>query len=1394
MPGVALLPNNPPSAPSHTPTSSTANGQRLPNSSTSGGPGYADSPISVADIKNKAKEGVHKEARGFSAVTLIRSSRTQVLLAKDYEAKGDLRAALGSYIKAATLAKMAMDSPEYIQESKGKNSTIRRELNDLLANDARDISARTNAVEEKLKAIEKAQAAEAKEQPVGASIADRLRALQDNGLSLGPTKLRDRDSYTSSSNHSSTNHSHNNSINLPTPPAASPHFPSVPQSPYASSFSGSNSAANASSSSSSSNYYTNANANAPPLSPSISASTSTSSQSIHALVNPNSFGPPSPLSTPSSSPTTSSVLKSSYPSTSASSSIGRSYSSSSTGGGSGSSSYGSYNYDKEISGFNQAFPSIDELDEDPAFNSALATLPSVPSGLPGAGASGSPKSNTSTSTSTSAYANLPAVPSLPSKPSKEFRNSSSNEPTSPSPLAAFRNFTVPIERPSSTPISPTAVFAMSSRPPSPSGGGGSGGGGGGGYPMVNNRSTAPHRPSGLSNGISSTSTNGTPTTNASGSGSGKPRTPIPVRNTAFPRELQMYLQDHNVLVVDVRTREEFDREHIRANAVVCVEPSVLMRDGVDAEALEQSMVIGPKQELSLFANRDKFDLVAVYDASSTSFASSSSSHDSPLGILVRVIFERAFRKVLKRMPMMLVGGLEAWKREIGEVGLIRGSGSTPPGAGGVGMDIQKPVPTKPVGVAQSYSSGGVAVNMTGQQQHEVWTPPQQQQQQHRVSMSVDQSGHTRAPADTGYNGASGSDRGDKNLQRRPAMLRPSSGSISFSRSLNDGPSSSASGMGTTVPGSVSVSASTSTSTSTISYPQFARHISSPPVSASGGYSPSPVTVSSAGVVTSANITSTNPFISPPPTSVPSPSPYAYPSQYQYDIASPPQASINPSLSRRRSDYIDQSQEALSFSTGGGSSNARAPMQIDYPDLSAGMGGMSISGMGSAGLTGMGMGRMGLASPPPNVTIPRPPPVAAPPSERQDNRPRVQQITGSSLSGSGTGGLYANGSVNGSTSALVLGGPKPPRIASDYPVAYWPEVNVGTSGLKNLGNTCYMNAPIQCLNATVPFSRFFTEGRWKSAVNYTNPLGTKGKLTGVFAKLLHEMWGGDSSYIVPTDFRQSICQLKSQYKGSEQHDSQEFLSFLIDGIHEDLNRIIAKPTYTPSPEEEAELERLPPQIASDREWRAWRSRNDSLIVDFFQGQFRNRLECLTCHTTSTTYNVFSILQLPIPHARSGKVPIEKCLDAFFNEEVLEKDDAWDCPKCKTKRRASKKLSLARLPPILMIHLKRFEANGRFSDKVDTFVDFPMKSLDLTNYMPPPLAPDADRSQLNGGQPLSLDDPRTQLPPYRLALRIDTAFIASRGGWMYCDDSSVKPVDPKQVVNQKAYVLFYKRVRP
>lgn len=73
---------------------------------------------------------------------------------------------------------------------------------------------------------------------------------------------------------------------------------------------------------------------------------------------------------------------------------------------------------------------------------------------------------------------------------------------------------------------------------------------------------------------------------------------------------------------------------------------------------------------------------------------------------------------------------------------------------------------------------------------------------------------------------------------------------------------------------------------------------------------------------------------------------------------------------------------------------------------------------------------------------------------------------------------------------------------------------------------------------------------------------------------------------------------------------------MDGLHEDLSRVqVRPPPVEMTPEREAALETLPPAIAAEKEWRIYKQRNDSLIVDLFQGQYRNRMECLTCHQVS-----------------------------------------------------------------------------------------------------------------------------------------------------------------------------------
>ena len=98
-----------------------------------------------------------------------------------------------------------------------------------------------------------------------------------------------------------------------------------------------------------------------------------------------------------------------------------------------------------------------------------------------------------------------------------------------------------------------------------------------------------------------------------------------------------------------------------------------------------------------------------------------------------------------------------------------------------------------------------------------------------------------------------------------------------------------------------------------------------------------------------------------------------------------------------------------------------------------------------------------------------------------------------------------------------------------------------------------------------------------------------------------------------------------------------------------------------------------------------------------------------------------LSVPIPERnasgiKGGPVYLDDCLRKFMEEEILDGDDACNCSRCKTRRRAKKVLSIAKLPTILLIHLKRFYYQGPFKNKIETYVDYPINNLDLTRYMP------------------------------------------------------------------------------
>ena len=83
------------------------------------------------------------------------------------------------------------------------------------------------------------------------------------------------------------------------------------------------------------------------------------------------------------------------------------------------------------------------------------------------------------------------------------------------------------------------------------------------------------------------------------------------------------------------------------------------------------------------------------------------------------------------------------------------------------------------------------------------------------------------------------------------------------------------------------------------------------------------------------------------------------------------------------------------------------------------------------------------------------------------------------------------------------------------------------------------------------------------MNLKNKLGHKGELVVSFAHLCQQMW--DFGHVVtPKGFKFTLSRLNEQFKGNDQHDSQEFLNFLLDGLHEETNLRIVKP-YIENPE-------------------------------------------------------------------------------------------------------------------------------------------------------------------------------------------------------------------------------------
>jgi ubiquitin carboxyl-terminal hydrolase 8 len=408
---------------------------------------------------------------------------------------------------------------------------------------------------------------------------------------------------------------------------------------------------------------------------------------------------------------------------------------------------------------------------------------------------------------------------------------------------------------------------------------------------------------------------------------------------------------------------------------------------------------------------------------------------------------------------------------------------------------------------------------------------------------------------------------------------------------------------------------------------------------------------------------------------------------------------------------------------------------------------------------------------------------------------------------------------------------------------------GLSGLRNLGNTCYMNAGLQCLFATGMLTSYFIDKKFidKLKNNTINKLAKeerrkqkvgenadvlidksniirdiKGTVSYAYYKTV-KAWIADNDRIEPDLFKQTIGKYNSLFKGTSQNDSQELLNCVLDNIHEDL-KCPVQLNYINVPESvlafknevkqyqkmmkseslsddnKAELLKMYRKYLDDHMkecaiisaleyWEKFIQPNHSIIRDLFTGMTYTETKCNDCKISSFAFEPFIMLSVAIPRSNSP-VKLSDCLREHCSKYMLVDKNKYQCSNCKDYRDATQVTFVWELPEILIIHLKRFSSEliGNFcrTEKISTKIDFPLDNLDLTDYI----------------SPYNKKEARYEL------YAVDQQFGSLSGGhyiaccknsinnnWYEFDDSNVTYIEREKVeselVSSNAYILFYKK---
>uniref|UniRef100_A0A8C5LW14 Ubiquitin carboxyl-terminal hydrolase n=1 Tax=Leptobrachium leishanense TaxID=445787 RepID=A0A8C5LW14_9ANUR len=398
-------------------------------------------------------------------------------------------------------------------------------------------------------------------------------------------------------------------------------------------------------------------------------------------------------------------------------------------------------------------------------------------------------------------------------------------------------------------------------------------------------------------------------------------------------------------------------------------------------------------------------------------------------------------------------------------------------------------------------------------------------------------------------------------------------------------------------------------------------------------------------------------------------------------------------------------------------------------------------------------------------------------------------------------------------------------------SFKPTVTPGVTGLRNLGNTCYMNSILQVLSHLQKFRECFLtldtcekeELLAKTGANGKHKLSNGGggghpplgpRLNGESSisksleliqtkepstkqlSLCHElhtlfrvMWSGKWALVSPFAMLHSVWNLIPAFRGYDQQDAQEFLCELLDKVQQEL-------------ESEGNKRRILIPISQ----RKLTKQVLKVVNTIFHGQLLSQVTCLTCSYKSDTVEPFWDLSLEFPERyhslEKGIAPVTttectltEMLAKFTETEALE-GRIYACDQCNRRRRksspkplvlseAKKQLMIFRLPQVLRLHLKRFRWSGRnHREKIGVHVFFD-QVLNMEPYCRNVLPSSDTGNFLYDLSAVVMHHGKGFGSGHYTAYCYNT----EGGFWVHCNDSKLNMCSVEEVCRTQAYILFY-----